>query len=356
MAKYLVTGGAGFIGSHLVEYLLGKGDEVVVIDDLSTGRLDNIEHLEDNPKFDYVIDSVTHEALLVNLVEQADRIFHLASAVGVKLVMDAPVQAIEATLYGTEVVLNAASGSGKKVLITSSSEVYGKNNAVPFREDSDLTFGPTTVTRWCYGCAKTMDEFLALAYWRQEKLPVVLARLFNTVGPRQTGLYGMVLPRFVEQALTGGPLTVFGDGSQTRCFCSVSDVVEALYALMHSDAASGEVVNVGTDREIAIMELAKLVRSRVNPKAEIRCVPYKQVYGEDFEDLGRRVPDLVKVKRLIGWEARMSLEETIDRVAEQVGRRLEGMRESVSGRPRGSTGSPSRGKSRGRKSKPPKGS
>jgi len=327
--RYLVTGGAGFIGSHLSELLLREGHEVVVLDDLSTGRLDNVKHLESESRFDYVIESVANEPLLQNIIDNMDAVFHLAAGVGVMSVVQSPVHTIESTLFGTELVLHAASMAGsKKVLITSSSEVYGKGTKVPFEEADDMLFGPTSKSRWSYGCSKAIDEFLALAYHKQMKLPVVIARLFNTVGPRQVGDYGMVLPRFVNQALSGGPITVFGDGEQSRCFVDVGDVVDALYKLMQSKKAEGQVVNVGSDEEITINELAGRVRGRVNPDAEITHVPYDEAYEEGFEDLRRRVPALTRIRKLIGFAPTKSLDEIIDAVAAECRekqRRIDGL-------------------------------
>ena len=315
--RYLVTGGAGFIGSHLSERLLAEGHEVVVMDDLSTGRIENVSHLEDDPRFDCVIESVSNEALLQNIIDDVDAVFHLAAGVGVMSVVKSPVHTIEATLYSTEMVLNCASSAGdKKVLITSSSEVYGKGVRVPFREEDDMLFGPTTKSRWSYGCSKAIDEFLALAYHKEMKLPVVIARLFNTVGPRQVGDFGMVLPRFVAQALKGGPITVFGDGKQTRCFVHVLDTVDALVKLMDCEAAVGQVVNVGSDCEVSIDDLAERVRRRVNPEAQVVHVPYEEAYEEGFEDLRRRVPDLTRARHLIGLRPTRSLDEIVDEVAE----------------------------------------
>ena len=317
--RYLVTGGAGFIGSHLCDRLLADGHEVVVMDDLSTGRLDNIRHLEDNPRFDYVIDSVSNEALLQSILDDVHAVYHLASGVGVMSVVQSPVHTIEATLFGTEIVLHCAWGAGnKKVLITSSSEVYGKGTKVPFREDDDLLFGPTTKSRWSYGCSKAIDEFLALAYHKEMKLPVVITRLFNTVGPRQLGDYGMVLPRFVSAALKGSPVQVFGDGAQSRCFVHVLDIVDALVRLMNCDEAEGKVVNLGSDREITINDLAERVRERVNPKAKIEHVPYDKAYAEGFEDLQRRVPDLSRARGLIDFAPTRTLDDIIDDVAAQM--------------------------------------
>jgi len=317
--RYLVTGGLGFIGSHLCGKLLSDGHEVVAIDDLSTGRIDNVKHLEGNPRFDYVIETVANEALLQNVCDNVDAVFHLAAGVGVMSVVQSPVHTIEATLYATEIVLHCASqADDRKVLITSSSEVYGKGTTVPFKEDDDMLFGPTTKSRWSYGCSKAIDEFLALAYHKELKLPVVIARLFNTVGPRQLGDYGMVLPRFVGQALRGGPIAVYGDGEQTRCFVHVIDVVDALCTLMHSDDAEGQVVNLGSDEEISINALAERVRERVNPDAEIAHVPYAEAYEEGFEDLRRRVPDLTRIRKLIGFKPTKSLDEIIDAVADEL--------------------------------------
>lgn len=315
-ARYLVTGGAGFIGSHLCERLLGLGHEVTVIDDLSTGRLDNIRPLEDNPRFDYVIDGVSNEPLLQNVIDNVDGVFHLAAGVGVMNILHSPVSTLESTVFGTELTLHCASNAGnKKVLITSSSEVYGKGTKVPFSEDDDMLFGPTTRSRWSYGCAKAVDEFLALAYHREMKLPVVVTRLFNTVGPRQVGDYGMVLPRLVAQAVRGEPLTVYGDGLQSRCFVHVLDVADVLIRLMQSDAAVGQVINVGTDEEVTINDLAERVRAAVNPASRIVHVPYEKAYEAGFEDLRRRVPDLTRLRRLTGFVPTRSLDEIIRELA-----------------------------------------
>jgi UDP-glucose 4-epimerase len=316
--RYLVTGGAGFIGSHLSERLLNEGHEVVAFDDLSTGRLDNLRHLEGNPRFDYVIESVTNEPLLQNIINDVDAVFHLAAGVGVMNVVRSPIHTIETTLYPTELVLNCAASAGnRRVLITSSSEVYGKGTKVPFSEEDDMLFGPTSRSRWSYGCAKAIGEFLALAYHAERKLPVVIVRLFNTAGPRQLGDYGMVLPRLVAQAVKGGPITVYGDGVQTRCFLHVSDAVDALSLLMRCTEAEGQVVNVGSDEETSINELAERVRRRVNPRAEIVHVPYDEAYGPRFEDLRRRVPDLTRLGRLIGFKPARTLDDIIDAVAEE---------------------------------------
>ncbi len=317
--KYLVTGGAGFIGSHLVEHLLDEGHEVVVIDDLSTGNLKNLEHLEEAPGFDYVIDSINHEALLQNLVSNVDVVFHLADAVGMRLVLESPVEALETALYGTELVLNAASQSGRKVVLASSAEVYGRGGENPCREDDPLTFGPLNVSRWGYGLAKAAGEHLALAYASEEKLRVTIARIFNTAGPRQSGLYGSVLPTFVTQALAGGPITVHGDGSQTRSFCWVGDVVEALYALAGCDEAEGRAVNVGSPEEVSILGLAGMVREQVAPDVRIETGRSRTAhYGGAFEDPARRVPDLTLLTELIGFKPATPLAEIIHEMIKDV--------------------------------------
>jgi UDP-glucose 4-epimerase len=306
--RVLITGGAGFIGSHLAEASLHRGDEVHVLDDLSTGSMHNIRHLRGHPHFDYTIDSVHHGAMVAELVDQCDAVFHLAAAVGVRLVVESPVRTIETNVHGTEEVLAQASKKRKKVLIASTSEVYGLSDQVPFSEDGNLVMGATTKARWSYACSKAIDEFLALAYWRERKLPTVVVRLFNTVGPRQTGQYGMVIPTFVKQALAGQPITVHGDGSQSRCFTHVGDVVGALVKLMDHPDAVGQVLNVGSDEEVSIAELAERVRNLTGSSSEIVTMPYEQVYGEGFEDMPRRVPDLSKVGALIGYRPTRSLE------------------------------------------------
>jgi len=311
----LITGGAGFIGSHLAERLLADGHRVVVIDDLSTGRRENVEHLLDHPSFRLEVGSILDETLLAPLVKECDMIYHLAAAVGVFLVVHSPVRTIESTALGTEGVLKLAWLGGKKVLLASSSEVYGKPAKVPFREDDDLVLGPPDKGRWSYGCSKLLDEFLALAYHRERRLPVVVARFFNIVGPRQVGHYGMVLPRFVQQALDGGPITIYGDGTQTRSFTHVLDAVDCIIRLMNEPAASGQVVNVGNDREVSIRELAELVRDIVRPDARITCIPYDQAYAEGFEDLPRRVPDISKARRLVGYQPERTLEDVIRELA-----------------------------------------
>ncbi len=314
--RVLITGGAGFIGSHLAEALLDRGDEVFVLDNLSTGSIDNIEHLKPHPRFHYTIDSVTNEPVLAELIDRADIVFHLAAAVGVKLIVEAPVHTIETNVHGTEVVLKHANKKKKLVVIASTSEVYGKNDAVPFKEDADLVLGPTAKHRWAYACSKAIDEFLALAYWKEKKLPVVIVRLFNTVGPRQTGRYGMVVPTFVRQALAGHPITVFGDGTQSRSFAYVSDVVEGMIALALNPAAVGEVFNIGNGQEVTILELAERVKAITKSLSPIVKIPYDEAYEKGFEDMPRRVPDLTKIRRLVGYEPRVSLDEILKRVVE----------------------------------------
>lgn len=313
--KALITGGAGFIGSHLTERLLERGDEVFVIDDLSTGSIENIEPFKGRPGFHYTIETIMNGPVLAELVDRVDVVFHLAAAVGVRLIVESPVNTIETNVHGTEKVLALANKKRKKVVLTSTSEVYGKADALPFREDGDLVMGPTSKGRWSYACSKAIDEFLALAYHKEKRLPVVVARLFNTVGPRQTGRYGMVIPNFVKQSLLGHPLTVFGDGSQRRCFADVSDVVGQLVALAEAPGAVGEVFNVGNDREeVTILDLAKRVKARTASKSEVVLVPYEKAYEEGFEDMQRRVPDLSKLRALTGYEPRVGLDEILDRI------------------------------------------
>jgi UDP-glucose 4-epimerase len=313
--KALITGGAGFVGSHLAEALLGRGDEVYVLDDLSTGSIENIEHLKASPGFHYAIESIRNEPITAELVDRVDVVFHLAAAVGVRLIVESPVNTIETNVHGTESILKIANKKKKKVLIASTSEVYGKSNVVPFREDADLVLGPTHKGRWSYACSKAIDEFLALAYHKEKGLPVVIVRLFNTVGPRQTGRYGMVIPSLIKQALLGHPLTVYGDGRQSRCFTDVSDVVGVLLRLVDHPDAVGQVYNVGNDREeVTIHELAERVRARTGSKSDIVMVPYDQAYEEGFEDMRRRVPDLTKVHALVGYEPKVHLDEILDRV------------------------------------------
>ncbi len=310
--RFLITGGAGFIGSHLAEALLDGGHRVHVLDDLSTGSIDNIRHLKDDPRFGYTIDTCASARVVAELVDEADVVYHLAAAVGVELIVESPVRTIETNVHCTEVVLAQAAKKRKPVFIASTSEVYGKSTALPFREDGDLVMGPSTTGRWSYACSKAIDEFLALAYWKERKLPTVVARLFNTVGPRQTGRYGMVVPNFVGQALAGRPLTVFGDGSQTRCFCHVDDVVRALVDLMLAgDAAYGEVFNIGSQDEISILSLADRVRELTGSESEIHVVPYDEAYEKGFEDMPRRVPEIGKIRSAIGWSPTRSLEDTL---------------------------------------------
>jgi UDP-glucose 4-epimerase len=311
-----ITGGAGFIGSHLAEALLAAGHQVTVLDNLSTGAMENIEHLKERPGFRYVIDTVTNEPLLAELIDGADVVFHLAAAVGVKLIVEAPVHTIETNVHGTEVVLKHANKKKKLVVIASTSEVYGKSTAVPFREDTDLVMGPTTKHRWAYACSKAIDEFLALAYWKERKLPVIIVRFFNTVGPRQTGRYGMVIPNFVRQGLAGQPITVHGDGTQTRSFCYVGDVVDALQRLVAEPRAVGEVFNVGNTQEISIMALAEKVRDLTGGRSEIVTIPYDQAYETGFEDMPRRVPDLAKISHLVGYAPEVGLDEILARVVD----------------------------------------
>jgi len=314
----LITGGAGFIGSHLAEVLLARGHEVAIIDDLSTGSIKNIAPLKGDPHFRYTIDTIANAPLLAELVDGCDVVYHLAAAVGVKLIVDSPVYTIESNVGGTEAVLGAAAKKKKLVVIASTSEVYGKNDDVPFREDHDLVLGPTTKGRWSYACSKAIDEFLALAYYREKGLPVIIARLFNTVGPRQTGRYGMVLPTFVHQALAGEPITVFGDGTQSRCFSWVGDVVGALVDLAERPEAVGQVFNIGHDSEITIADLAALVKARTDSASEIVYVPYDQAYEEGFEDMPRRVPDLTRITDLIGFRPTKDLGQIVDAVIDHL--------------------------------------
>lgn len=318
---YLITGGCGFIGSHLADHALGAGHRVTVLDNLSTGRYQNVAHLEGRPGFQLVIGSVLEPDLVAELVRPCDGIFHLASAVGVKLIMERPVETIETIFQGTDTVLRVASRYRKQLLLTSTSEVYGKSTDVPFREDGDRLEGPTDRHRWAYACAKALDEFLALAHWKEARLPVVVTRLFNTVGPRQTGQYGMVVPNFVRKALAGEPIQVFGDGSQKRCFAHVLDVVGALLQLLECPRAAGQVVNVGSQEEVSIRELAERVKTLTGSGSAIRFVPYEAVFGEGFEDMTRRVPAIQKIQELIGWQPRRTLEvilrDVIDHTRQQ---------------------------------------
>jgi nucleoside-diphosphate-sugar epimerase len=312
--RVLITGGAGFVGSHLSEALLDRGDDVYVLDDLSTGSIENIAHLKSNSKFHYTIDSVTNEPILAELIDRCDTVVHLAAAVGVKLIVEQPVRTIETNVHGTEVVLKIANKKKKLVLIASTSEVYGKSTVVPFKEDADLVLGPTSKHRWAYACSKMIDEFLALAYWKERKLPVIIVRLFNTVGPRQTGQYGMVVPNFVQQALAGRPITVFGDGTQSRSFTYVGDVVRAVVALIDEPRAVGHVFNIGNGNEITIGDLALRIKQMTGSQSPIVRIPYDQAYEEGFEDMPRRVPDISKIRALVGYEPTVELDEILTRV------------------------------------------
>ncbi len=314
--KTLITGGAGFIGSHLAQALLDAGHDVFVLDDLSTGSIDNIEPLKTHSRFDYAIDTITNQPLLAEHIDRCDVVFHLAAAVGVQLIIDAPVRTIETNVGGTEVVLKHAAKKRKLVVIASTSEVYGKSTAIPFREDADLVLGSTRQHRWAYACSKAIDEFLALAYWKERRLPVIILRLFNTVGPRQTGRYGMVIPTFVRQALAGDPITVFGTGTQTRSFGYVGDVVRGMMALVDEPRAVGDVFNLGNSGEITIRELAELVKTMAKSDSEIVTIPYAEAYERGFEDMPRRVPDLTKIKHLVGYEPRVQLPDILTGVIE----------------------------------------
>lgn len=311
VTRYLITGGAGFIGSHLAEKLIEQGQKVTVIDNLSTGRFENIEHLVGNPNFHFAIDTINNEIVLDRLASECDVIFHLAAAVGVKLIVENPVHTIETNVSGTEAVLKAALRYRAKVLLASTSEVYGKGNSIPFHEDDDVLLGPTKNRRWAYAGSKMIDEFLALAYYHEKGLPVVIFRLFNTIGPRQTGQYGMVVPNFIKQAIGGGPITVHGNGEQRRSFTWVGDVIDALTRLSESDEAIGQVFNVGHSKEISMMELAELIKSTTQSDAEIQIIPYEQAYGGGFEDMQRRLPDISKIQSLIGYQPSMNLTEML---------------------------------------------
>lgn len=311
MSIILITGGAGFIGSHLAEALLMRGDRVLALDDLSSGGVKNIAHLRANPRFVFVPQGVEDRNVLAELVDEADVVFHLAATVGVLNIIESPVNTIANNIGGTENVLKAAAKKKKKVIIASTSEVYGKSTAIPFREDSDLVFGPTSKSRWSYASSKVVDEFLALAYWRELKLPTVVVRFFNTIGPRQVGRYGMVVPRFVSQALRGTNITVYGTGQQSRCFTHVSDVVEWLLLLAANDKAVGEVINLGNPEEISITELARKIIALTGAKVGIDYIPYEEAYEEGFEDMLRRVPDISKVKSLTGYSPRVSLDQAL---------------------------------------------
>ena len=315
--KILITGGAGFVGSHLADRLIAEGNEITVIDDLSTGRYSNVEHLEDRPNFRLIIDTVLNQPLMEELIRETDRVYHMASAVGVRLIMEQPVKTIETIFHGTDVVLGRCSKYRKRVLIPSTSEVYGKGISVPFREDDDLLTGATDKHRWAYACAKTLDEFLALAHYKETRLPVVVARLFNTVGPRQTGQYGMVVPRFVQSALNNEPIEVHGDGTQSRCFGHVTDIVDGLTKVLETPTCFGQVINFGSDTEVTINDLAKRSIELTGSKSEIKYVPYGEVYGEGFEDMKRRVPALEKARQLVGYRPTRTLDDIINDVANE---------------------------------------
>jgi UDP-glucose 4-epimerase len=312
--QMLITGGAGFIGSHLAEALLAKGHSVTAVDDLSTGRLENIAHLTDNPQFQYVFETIANETVMDRLVSTSQVIFHLAAAVGVELIVKDPVRTLETNIEGSEVVLRLARRYRRKVILASTSEVYGKTTVVPFREDADRVMGPTVKSRWSYAESKAIDEFLGLAYHKQFGVPIVICRFFNTVGPRQTGTYGMVIPRFVQQALAGKPLTVYGSGDQTRCFCNVKDTVRAVVALAEKPEAVGEIYNVGSQEEISMRALAERVLARTGSASGIVSVPYDQAYEVGFEDMLRRVPAIDKIKAAVGWAPTIKLDETLDEV------------------------------------------
>lgn len=312
--KVLITGGAGFIGSHLAERLLARGDEVHLLDDLSTGSIENIVLIKNHPNLTYHIDTIRNYRLTAELVDTCDIIYHLAAAVGVRLIVESPVSTIETNIRGTDIVLSLAAKKRKRVLITSTSEVYGKRNRVPFNEEDDLVMGPTNKGRWSYACSKAIDEFLAIAYWKEKRVPTVIVRLFNTVGPRQTGRYGMVIPNFVQQALTGQDITVYGDGTQTRCFTHVSDVIEALIAVAEHPQAVGEVYNIGSDHEISMLDLAERIKYITGSASNIVFVPYDVAYEAGFEDMMRRVPDIAKIRALIGYNPRADLDSMLSSI------------------------------------------
>ncbi len=313
--RFLITGGAGFIGSHLAERLLDRGDHVVLLDNLSTGSMENIRHLKTSERMEYHLDSIENRQLVAELVDEAEVIVHLAAAVGVRLIVESPVRTIETNVNGTQLILEAAAKKRKLVLTASTSEVYGKSTQVPFREEADLVLGPTTKGRWSYAASKALDEFLALSYWKEKKVPVIIVRLFNTVGPRQTGRYGMVLPNFVRQALDNTTISVYGNGKQSRCFCDVRDTVQGLMKLIDSEQAIGEVVNVGNTEEITIEDLAHRVKQRTRSSSNIEFIPYDKAYEPGFEDMMRRVPCVEKLQAITGFRPQTPLNEIIDRVA-----------------------------------------
>lgn len=318
MKRTLITGGAGFIGSHLAEALLARGERVTIIDNLSTGRFENINHLTQHPNFQFAIDSITNEVVMDRLASESDIIYHLAAAVGVELIVNDPVHTIETNIMGSEAVLKAAQRYRVKVMMASTSEVYGKGNNIPFAEDDDVVLGPTSRSRWAYSASKMVDEFLGLAYYRQMGIPVVVFRLFNTVGPRQTGQYGMVVPRFVQQALKGEPLTVYDDGKQTRCFCDVEDAIRGIIGLAQAPESVGKVFNIGSTEEVTILDLAHKILDQVNgsgsPKNKVDHIPYDQAYNSGFEDMRHRKPDITRIQKEIGWEPKIALSETLERI------------------------------------------
>lgn len=320
--KILITGGAGFVGSHLADKLYSQGHEITVIDDLSTGRYSNVAHLEGKERFQLIIGTILNEGLMERLIRETDRVFHMASAVGVKLIMEQPVKTIETIFHGTDVVLKFCSRYRKRVLIPSTSEVYGKSTEVPFTEDNDILKGSTSKHRWAYACAKELDEFLALAHWKETRLPVVVIRLFNTVGPRQTGQYGMVVPNFIKAALQNEPIPIHGDGNQARCFGHVLDVVEGLVKALETPECFGQVMNLGNHEEVTIKELAKKVIAATGSNSKIDYIPYEVAYGAGFEDMQRRVPNLEKAKRLIGYQPTRNLDNIISDVVNEFRERL----------------------------------
>jgi UDP-glucose 4-epimerase len=312
----LITGGAGFVGSHLAEELLNRHYSVLAVDNLSTGSLQNIAHLHDNPGFKFITGNIMDEPLMDDLISRSDKVFHLAAAVGVRLIIERPVETIETNIMGTEIIYKYANIHKKKVVIASTSEVYGKNDEIPFKETDDSVYGPTVKSRWSYACSKAIDEFLALAYFHEKKLPVVIVRLFNTIGPRQTGRYGMVVPNFVQQALLGHPLTVYGDGQQTRCFANVRDVVWAVAELAERPEAEGRVFNIGTEELISIKDLAHLIKKICGSNSEIHFIPYDKAFETGFEDMSQRMPDISRIKEIVGFEPKITLEQTISEIIE----------------------------------------